>query len=60
LSRALQRFYSSAELQKSNIAAIVELPPMVKYCYYKYDADNKSNDLVDMGHAEGKAPISLK
>jgi hypothetical protein len=53
-------FYSSLETQKTNLAAIAELPPFIKYCYYKYDVDNKSNDLVDMGHAEGEAPINLK
>ena len=36
------------------------LPPLHEIPYDEYDADCESDDLSDLGGAEGKAPIHLK
>jgi len=48
------------ELWKTDVAIITELPPCLEISYKHYDADDESDDLLDLGGAEGKPPISLK
>jgi len=38
----------------------VDWPPLPEMSYYEYEAADDSDDLSDLGSAEGKPPISLK
>jgi len=42
------------------VAGIVDLPLLPEISYDEFDTDAESDDLSDLGGAEGKAPISLK
>jgi hypothetical protein len=48
------------EPRKTDVAGIADLPPLPEIPYDKFDADVESDDLSDLGGAEGKIPISLK
>jgi len=39
---------------------MADLPPLPEISYNKYDADDESDDLLNLGGAEGKPPVSLK
>ena len=54
------RFQRAAEPHRTDVAGIVDLPPLPEISYDEFDADYESDDSSDMGRAEGKAPISLK
>jgi hypothetical protein len=42
------------------VAGIADLPPLPEISYDEFDADAESDDLSDLGGAEGKAPTSLR
>ena len=42
------------------MAGIVNLPPLPEIAHDEFDADAESDDLLDLGGAEGKAPMCLK
>ena len=44
----------------TDVARFTELPPLPELSYNKYDADDESDDSLDLGGAEGKPPVSLK
>jgi len=45
---------------KTDLASIVDLPLLPEILYYKYVADDESDDSSDLGGADGKPPVSLK
>ena len=45
---------------KIDVAGIVDLPPFLEMCYIKYDEADESDNLSDLGGAEGEPTISLK
>jgi len=55
-----ERSQPPAELQKTPVAGIADLPTLLEISYDEYDAADESHDLSDLGSAEGKPPISLK
>jgi len=54
-----KRFQPAAEPRRTDVAGIADLPPLPEISYDQYDAEYESDDLSDLGGAEGKAPISL-
>ena len=56
----MKRFQPPAELRKTDIAGIVDLPPLPEISYDEYDADDTSDDSSDLDGADGKLPINLK
>ena len=56
----MKRFQPPAEPQKTDVAWIMDLPPLPEMSYDEYDAADKSDDSSDLGGAEGKPPICLK
>jgi hypothetical protein len=56
----MKRFLPPTERRKTDVARIADLPPLPDISYHKYDADDESDDLSDLGGAEGKPPVSLK
>jgi len=60
ISLPTKRFQPAAEPRRTDVAGIADLPPLPEISYDEFDADFESNDLSDLGGAEGKAPISLK
>jgi len=56
----MKQFQPAAELRRTDVAGIADLSPLPEISYDKFDADYGSDDSLDMGGAEGKAPISLK
>jgi len=60
ISPPTKRFQPAAELRRTNVAGIADLPALPEIACDQYDADYESDDLSDLGGAEGKAPISLK
>jgi len=55
-----KRFQPAAEPRRTDVAGIADLPPLPEISYDQYDAEYESDNLSDLGGAEGKAPISLK
>ena len=55
-----ERFLPPVEPRKTVFARIVDLPPLSEISYDQYDADDESDNSLDLGCAEGKPPISLK
>jgi len=53
-------FLPAAELWSTDGAGIADLPPLAEIFYGKYDGDYESDDLSDLGGAEGQAQIHLK
>jgi len=49
-----------AEPRKTDVAGFVDLASLPGMSYYNYDADDESDDSLDLGGAEGKPPLSLK
>ena len=60
ISLPTKRFHPAAQPWRTDVAWIVDLPPLPEISYGKYDADYESNDSSDLGGAEAKTPISLK
>jgi hypothetical protein len=60
ISHPTNSFLPPAEERITDTAWIADLPPLPEICYDEYDADDKSDDLSDLGSAEGKPPNSLK
>jgi hypothetical protein len=56
----MKRFQPPAELRKTDVARIPELPPLLVMSFDVYDADNECDYSPDLGSAEGKPPGSLK
>ena len=56
----MKQFLPPAELQKTDIARIVDLPPLPEISYNNYDADDESDILLDFSSAERKPPVSQK
>ena len=48
------------EPRRTDVAGNANLPPLPEISYDRYNADNESDNLSDLGGAKGKAPISLK
>jgi hypothetical protein len=55
-----KRFQPAVEPSWTDVAGIADLPPLPDIAYDQYDAEYESDDSLDLGGAEGKAPISLK
>ena len=53
-------FQPVVESRRTDVARIGDLPPLPEIRYDEYDAEYASDDLSDLGGANGKAPISLK
>jgi hypothetical protein len=49
-----------AEQRTTDVARIADLPPLADNIYDEYNADYESDDLSDMGGAEGNDPILLQ
>ena len=60
ISLLTKRFQPPAELRKTDVAGIADLPPLLEMSYDEYDAADESDDSSDLGGAEGKPPIRLK
>jgi hypothetical protein len=56
----MTRFQLAAELHRTAVAGITDLPPIPEITYYEFDADAESDDSLVLGGAAGQAPISLK
>jgi hypothetical protein len=56
----MTRFQPPAELQKTDVAGIADLPPLPEMFNDGYYADDEWDDLSDLGGAEAKPSISLK
>jgi hypothetical protein len=55
-----KRFQPAAEPCRTDVGRINDLPPLQVISYDEYNAEYESNDSLDWGAAEGKAPISMK
>jgi len=55
-----KRFQPPAELRTTNVAGIVDLPPLPEITRDDYDSDDERGDSSDLGGAEGQLPICLK
>jgi len=60
ISLPTKQFQPVAELCRTDVAGIADLSSLPEISYDKFDADHETDDLSDLGGAEGKAPISLK
>ena len=60
ISLLMKRFKPAAELRKTYVAGIADLPPLPEMSYDECNADDESDNSSDLGGAEGKPPISLK
>jgi len=60
MSLPTKRFQPAVEPRRTDVARITDLPPLPDISYDKYDSDYESDGLLDLGRAEGKAPIILK
>ena len=54
------QFQLAAEPHSTDVAKIADMPPLPDISYAQYDAEYESDELSDLGGAEGKASISLK
>jgi len=54
------QFLLPVEPRNTDVARIVDLPQLPQISYNDYDADDGSDDLLNLGGAEGKPPVSLK
>jgi len=54
-----KRFQLAAELRRTAVAGIADLPPLRDIFHDEFDADNESDNLLAVGGAEDKAPISV-
>jgi hypothetical protein len=55
-----KQYPQAAEPRRTDVAGIMDLPPLQEIDYDEFDADCESDDASDFGVAESKAPISLK
>jgi len=60
ISLLMTRFLLPAEPWKTDVARIVDLPPLPEISYDNYYADDESDNLSDLGGAVGKPSVSLK
>jgi len=60
LSLWIKTLQPAVYLPQSNIAIIEDFPPLQDHSDTEYDVHGKTNDLANLGSAEGEAPISLK
>jgi hypothetical protein len=56
----MKTFLPPAEPRKTDVPRIADLPPLLDISSDESDADNESDDSLDLGVAEGKPPVSLK
>jgi hypothetical protein len=56
----MKRFQPPVEPWKTDVTGIADLHPLLEMFCDEYDAADKSDDLSNLGSAEGKPPISLK
>jgi len=59
ISILMKRFQPAAEPRTTYVTGIAKLPPLAEMSEDKYDAAEESDNLSDLGGAEGKPPISL-
>jgi len=60
ISPPTRRFQAPAELRKPDAAGIADFPQVPELSYDEYDTAEESDDLSDLGGAQGKPPNSLK
>jgi len=60
ISPPTKRFLPAVEPRRTDVAGIVDMPPLPEISYDELDADYESDDSSDLGGAEGNARISLK
>jgi len=60
ISLPTKRFEQAAELRRSDVIGISDLPPVPDISSDKFDADYESHVSSDLSCGEVKAPISLK
>jgi len=53
-------FQRAAEQRSTDVAGIAEMPPIPQISYDEYNAQYESDNLSDLGGAEGQAPINPK
>jgi hypothetical protein len=56
----MKLFQLAAEPRRTDVAGIVDLPPLPDISYDKFDADAERDESLDLGGAEGYAAIGLK
>jgi len=57
---AMKWFLPPAGRRKTDVATIVDLPPLPEISYDECDADDERNNSSDLGGAEAKLPVCLK
>jgi len=55
----IERFMPAAELHRTDVAGIADVPPLPDISYDQYDVDYESDNLSDLEGAEGNASISF-
>ena len=60
ISLPMKRFQLPEDPRKTDVAWLVDLPPLPEMSYEEYDAADESDDLSNLGGAGGNPPISLK
>jgi hypothetical protein len=60
ISLPTKQFQPAAEPRRTDVAGIVDWPPLPEISYDQFDADYESDHLSDLGGAEGKATTCLK
>ena len=58
--RPTKRLQPAVEPRRTDVTGIADLPPLPGISYDQYNAEYESDDSLEMGGAEGKAPIRLK
>jgi len=56
----IKGYQPPVEMRNTEVAGIVDLPPLLEISYANYYVDHESDDSSDLGGAEGKLPIRLK
>jgi len=59
ISLPTKRFLPPAQLQSTEVARILDLPSLPDIAYDNCDADDESDDSLNLGGAEGKHTVSL-
>ena len=60
ISLPTKQFQPAAEPHRTDVAGVADLFPLPEISYDEFDADAESDNSLDLGRAEGNAPISLK
>jgi hypothetical protein len=60
MSLPTKGFQLPAEPQKTDVARIAELPPLLEMSYDQYDTVDESDHSSDLCGAQDKQPVSLK